>query len=158
VRDPDLNLRGIRDAYVRDRPGRPDRSGVFSYVQLHPDRDTDGRLEVHEIFGLRLNGELVVLSACETGLGAGLHGDVPAGDDWVGLNRAFLYAGAGSVVASLWAVDDHATRVLMEHLYSGLHAGLGAPAALARAQRLVLREGRHRHPHYWAAFGVTGGL
>jgi CHAT domain-containing protein/tetratricopeptide (TPR) repeat protein len=134
------------------------RNPLFSYVQLHPGQDTDGRLEVHEIFGLPLNAELVVLSACETGLGAGLHRDVPAGDDWVGLTRAFLYAGAGSVVASLWAVDDHATRVLMEAFYARLRAGVAAPAALAQAQRLVLRQGRHRHPHYWAAFGVTGGL
>jgi CHAT domain-containing protein/Tfp pilus assembly protein PilF len=134
------------------------RNPLFSYVQLHPGRDTDGRLEVHEIFGLRLNAELVVLSACETGLGAGLHRDVPAGDDWVGLTRAFLYAGARSVVASLWAVDDHATRVLMEHFYAGLRAGLGAQGALAQAQRRVLREGQYRHPHFWAAFGVTSGL
>jgi CHAT domain-containing protein/Tfp pilus assembly protein PilF len=132
------------------------RNPLFSYVRLHPGDEDDGRLEVHEVFGLDLAADLVVLSACETGVGTGRLRDVPAGDDWVGLVRAFLYAGAGSVVASLWPVDDRATAVVMERFYGGLRAGHNRSAALAEAQRAMIREGPYSSPYYWAAFGLTG--
>jgi CHAT domain-containing protein len=73
---------------------------LFSFVQLAPDSAEDGRLEVHEVFGLHLAADLVVLSACQTGLGSGARADVPPGDDWVGLTRGFLHAGARHVVAT----------------------------------------------------------
>jgi CHAT domain-containing protein len=82
---------------------------LFSFVELAPGGDQDGRLEVHEVFGLHVAADLVVLSACQTGLGSGALADVPPGDDWVGLTRAFLHAGAKYVVATLWPVDDWAT-------------------------------------------------
>ena len=134
------------------------RNPLFSYVRLSPDGASDGRLEVHEVFGLRLAAELVVLSACETGLATGLRQDVPPGDDWVGLVQAFLTAGAQNVVASLWSVDDRATAQLMEKFYAGLGAGRSKSAALAEAQRELLRESTHAHPFYWAAFVSTGGI
>jgi CHAT domain-containing protein/Tfp pilus assembly protein PilF len=133
------------------------RNPLFSYVQLNPDEATDGRLEAHEVFGLRLNADLVVLSACETGLGSGLRRDVPPGDDWVGLVRAFLYAGAHSVLASLWPVDDRATATLMERFYTGLERGRSTARSLADAQRSMLREPGHANPFYWAAFQLSGG-
>ena len=134
------------------------RNPLFSYVRLSPDGASDGRLEVHEVFGLRLAAELVVLSACETGLATGLRQDVPPGDDWVGLVQAFLTAGAQNVVASLWSVDDRATARLMEEFYAGLRAGRSKSAALAEAQRELLRDSTHAHPFYWAAFVSTGGI
>ena len=134
------------------------RNPLFSYVRLSPDGASDGRLEVHEVFGLRLAAELVVLSACETGLATGLRQDVPPGDDWVGLVQAFLTAGAQNVVASLWSVEDRATAQLMEKFYAGLRAGRSKSAALAEAQRELLRESTHAHPFYWAAFASTGGI
>jgi CHAT domain-containing protein/Tfp pilus assembly protein PilF len=134
------------------------RNPLFSYVQLNPDDANDGRLEVHEVFGLRLNADLMVLSACETGLGSGLRRDVPAGDDWVGLVRAFLYAGVRSVVASLWPVDDRATAQLMEGLYAGLESGRSKARSLAEAQRALLAEPEHANPFYWAAFQLSGGV
>ena len=134
------------------------RNPLFSYVRLSPDGASDGRLEVHEVFGLRLAAELVVLSACETGLATGLRRDVPPGDDWVGLVQAFLTAGAQNVVASLWSVDDRATAQLMEKFYAGLRPGRSKSAALAEAQRELLRESTHAHPFYWAAFVSTGGI
>ncbi len=131
---------------------------LFSFVELNPGRDSDGRLEVHEIFGLRLAADLVVLSACETALGSGFRQDVPPGDDWVGLVRAFLYAGAQSVVASQWRVDDRSTAVLMEHFYRSMRGGSSIDAALADAQRALIRDGDYANPFYWAAFVSVGNV
>ncbi len=130
---------------------------LFSYVDLGPDAAHDGRLDVHEVFGLQLSADLVVLSACQTGLGSGVLADVPAGDDWVGLTRAFLQAGAGSVVASLWSVEDRATAVLMERMYGSMAAGAVPAAALAQAQRSMLQSNATAHPFQWAGFVAVGG-
>jgi CHAT domain-containing protein len=130
---------------------------LFSFVQLAPDGVQDGRLEVHEVFGLTLAAELVVLSACQTGLGSGALADVPAGDDWVGLTRAFLHAGARRVMATLWPVDDWATAALMERFY-GAGDGAAEPArAIAAAQRAMLTTPATAHPFYWAGFVVVKG-
>ena len=75
----------------------------------------DGRLEVREIFGMDLKASLIVLSACETGLGK-----LSSGDELVGLTRAFIYAGTPSVVASLWSVEDSSTAQLMASFYKNL--------------------------------------
>jgi CHAT domain-containing protein len=130
---------------------------LFSYVELAPGGDQDGRLEVHEVFGLTLVADLVVLSACQTGLGSGALADVPAGDDWVGLSRAFLSAGAAHVVATLWPVEDRATADLMEHFYERFTAGADPAAALAAAQRALLVAPATAHPFYWAGFVSVGG-
>jgi CHAT domain-containing protein len=129
---------------------------LFSYIKLGEGSDSDGRLEVHEVFGLDLQALTVVLSACETALGSGAFSDVPPGDDWVGLVRAFLFAGASNVVASLWRVDDRATALLMEHFYTGLSAGLAPGEALAAAQRATLRDAETADPFYWASFTLNG--
>lgn len=133
---------------------------LFSFVELRPDdgEDTDGRLEVHEIFGLDLQAELVVLSACQTGLGRGYRHDVPPGDDWVGLVRAFLYAGARNVVATLWPVEDRSTARLMARFYDGLRAGRPAVSALGDAQRAFVNGDGLDHPFYWAGFILTGSV
>jgi CHAT domain-containing protein len=130
---------------------------LFSYIELAAAGDYDGRLEVHEVFGMRLTADLVVLSACQTGLGSGALADVPAGDDWVGLARAFLHAGASSVIATLWPVDDWATAALMERFYAELATGIAPRLALARAQRTLRRERATSHPFYWAGFVIVGG-
>jgi CHAT domain-containing protein/Tfp pilus assembly protein PilF len=123
---------------------------LYSAIALAPDGENDGQLEVHEVYGLDLkNADLVVLSACQTQIG-----ELSAGDEVVGLNRAFLYAGTPSVMASLWHVDDAATALLMEHFYTHLRAGLGKAEALRQAQIDVRTE--YPHPYYWAAFVLTG--
>src|SRR5207249_5274595 len=96
---------------------------LFSFVELGAGGGEDGRLEVHEVFGLTLHARLLVLSACQTGVAAGALADVPPGDDWVGLVQGFLYAGASNVLATLWPVADVATARLMERFYSELAAG-----------------------------------
>ena len=124
---------------------------LFSAVHLAEDGENDGRLEVHEVYGLDLteSTDLVVLSACQTQMGA-----LSAGDEVVGLTRAFLYAGTPSVIASLWGVDDQATALLMERFYTHLQAGVGKGEALRQAQMDVRAE--YPHPYYWAAFVLTG--
>jgi len=130
---------------------------LFSFVQLAPDAAEDGRLEVHEVFGLHLAADLVVLSACQTGLGSGALADVPAGDDWVGLTRAFLHAGARRVMATLWPVDDWATAALMERFYGAGDVAAEPVGALAEAQRALIATPATAHPFYWAGFVSVGG-
>jgi CHAT domain-containing protein/tetratricopeptide (TPR) repeat protein len=110
----------------------------------------DGRLEVREILGMALDAELVVLSACETGLGR-----LSRGDELLGLQRAFVYAGTPAVVTTLWKVDDRATFRVMRVFYERLSAD-GAARALQAAQVRAL--GELPHPFFWAAFGLTGGV
>ncbi len=129
---------------------------LFSFVELAPGGDQDGRLEVHEVFGLHLSADLVVLSACQTGLASGVLADVPPGDDWVGLTRAFLHAGAAHVVATLWPVDDWATAALMERFYQGYAGGTDPAGALAAAQRTLLAQPATSNPFYWAGFVAVG--
>jgi CHAT domain-containing protein/Tfp pilus assembly protein PilF len=156
------------DAFRREAPGRRvlhlatygvlnKQNPLFSFVDLAPGSGQDGRLEVHEVFGLDLAADLVVLSACQTGLGSGSLADVPAGDDWVGLARAFLSAGAQHVVATLWPVEDRATAVLMERFYGAFGPGTDPAMALARAQRALLAAPTTAHPFYWAGFVAVGG-
>ena len=129
---------------------------LFSFVELAPSGKDDGHLEVNEVFGLGLKGQLVVLSACQTALGSGAIADVPPGDDWVGFVEAFLQAGAGSVLASLWPVDDRATATLMEEFHKRAAKGYAPIAALAEAQRTLLRNSRTARPFYWAGFVING--
>jgi CHAT domain-containing protein len=130
---------------------------LFSYVELGAGDGEDGRLEVHEVFGLSLQARLLVLSACQTGLAGGALADVPAGDDWVGLVRGFLFAGASNVLATLWPVQDRATAPFMERFYQGLAAGRPEAEALALAQRAAARDRGRAHPFYWAGFALVAG-
>jgi len=129
---------------------------LFSYVELGAGLTSDGRLEAHEIFGMHLDADLVVLSACETGLASGSRADVPPGDDWVGLVRSFLSAGASEVIATLWRVEDRTTADLMSRFYQELASGEPARIALAAAQRQMLQEPATASPFYWAGFVLVG--
>jgi len=128
----------------------------LSTLQLQPDGQDDGRLELHEVLDLQLHARLVTLSACETALGSGYFSDTPAGDEFVGMTRAFLGAGSQSVLASLWAVNDESTRALMVKFYRYL-AQFDAPEALSKAQREIRNRGsRYHDPYYWAPFVLVG--
>jgi CHAT domain-containing protein/Tfp pilus assembly protein PilF len=128
---------------------------LFSGVQLQPQGQSDGRLEVYEILRMHLRARLVTLSACETGLGSGYFADFPPGDDFVGLTRTFLSAGSSAVLSSLWEVNDRSTLELMGHFYRNLQKE-GDAAALRQAQLAMLQSrGRFRRPYYWAAFTLV---
>jgi len=116
----------------------------------------DGRLEVHEILGLNIRSTLVFLSGCETGLGAAGSSGFAPGEDFATLARAFLYAGARNVVATLWRVDDRGAAELATRFYRHFPAA-PAPEALATAQRELLADPRWRAPFYWAGYVVSGG-
>jgi CHAT domain-containing protein len=130
----------------------PELSGlVFSLVDPQG-RPQNGFLPAYEVHNLRLNAELVVLSACQTALGEDIRGE-----GLVGLTRAFMYAGTPRVVASLWRVPDSATAALMERFYRALLVEKRSPAeALRLAQQSVRAERRWSAPYYWAGFTPTG--
>jgi CHAT domain-containing protein/tetratricopeptide (TPR) repeat protein len=114
--------------------------------------NNDGVLTALEVAGLNLRGtELVVLSACETGLG-----DVKVGDGLYGLRRALVIAGSQSQVLSLWIVDDAGTKDLMVKYYQNLKAGKGRHEALREAQMDLLKTPGYEHPYYWASFVPSG--
>jgi CHAT domain-containing protein len=131
---------------------------LLSGIELESDAGNDGDLQVFEILGLALDAELVTLSACETALGAGLAADVPPGEEFVGLTRAFLTAGSRAVLASLWDIDDRATTAFMTGYYGRARQQPFA-VALAGAQRAAIAGGgADSHPARWASFVIVGGL
>ena len=111
----------------------------------------DGLLQTSEVFRLKLQADLVVLSACETGLGKELKGE-----GVIGLTRALLYAGASSVVVSLWQVSDASTAELMLRFYERLNLGDAKAEALRRAKLELIADSRYSHPYYWSAFVLNG--
>jgi CHAT domain-containing protein/Tfp pilus assembly protein PilF len=134
---------------------------MFSGLQLEADDANDGRLEVHEVLRLSLNADLVTLSACDTALGSGYFAEVPAGDEFVGLTRAFLSVGSDSVMATLWEVDDRSSVQLMQQFYERLEgpgANADKSAALTLAQKQVRSTEGYEHPYYWAPFVLVGKI
>lgn len=115
-------------------------------------RAVDGDLTLTDIYGLTLGADLVVLSACDTALGKNVRGE-----GLLGLTRGFLYAGAGSVLSTLWQVQDEATTRLMERFYHALFAKGLPPADALRFAQLEMRLLEERKfPYYWAAFVLQG--
>jgi len=130
----------------------PELSGVvFSLVNERGEAQ-DGFLRAHELFNLKLPAEVVVLSACQTGLGKTIKGE-----GLVSLTRGFMYAGAPRVVVSLWAVSDLGTTELMVRFYQGmLKEGMRPAAALRAAQISLMNDKRFESPYYWAPFTLQG--
>ncbi|HKQ73499.1 MAG TPA: CHAT domain-containing tetratricopeptide repeat protein [Blastocatellia bacterium] len=130
----------------------PELSGVVLSLVDERGQPQDGFLRLHEIFNLRLPAELVVLSACQTGLGKEVKGE-----GLVGLTRGFLYAGAARVVASLWQVNDAATAELMKSFYRLMLKDGMRPAAALRAAQIEMWKKKHwQSPFYWGGFVLQG--
>jgi CHAT domain-containing protein len=113
----------------------------------------DGILRARDILKLRLDADIVVLSACQSGLGKLVRGEGIAG-----LSQAFLYAGAERVVVSSWEVNDLATSELMKEFYTGLSRNVAPGEALQQAKLAMIRSGApaYRNPYYWASFVLIG--
>jgi len=130
----------------------PELSGIVMSLVDEKGNALNGFLRITDIFNLKLAADLVVLSACQTGMGQNIQGE-----GLVGLTRGFMYAGAQRVVVSLWTVDDEGTATLMSSFYQGmLQKGLTPAAALRAAQLEIWKQEKWSSPYYWAAFTLQG--
>ena len=143
-------------AALREQAARVDVIHLACHGQFRPDSPLfsslklgDGWLTARDAYTLDTRAGLVALSACETGVSA-----VAPGDELLGLVRGFLYAGAPTLLLSLWTVDDEATAELMRDFYTSLRAGARPAAALRSAQLRQMRE--RPHPFFWSPFVITG--
>ena len=130
----------------------PELSGLVLSLVDSEGKSRDGFLQAHEIYGLKLRADLVVLSACRTALGKEIRGE-----GLMSLTRAFMAAGVPRVVASLWSVPDAATAELMRRFYSAVVTdGLAPAAALRKAQDALRKDKRWSIPYFWAGFTLQG--
>jgi CHAT domain-containing protein/tetratricopeptide (TPR) repeat protein len=131
---------------------RPSLSSIVLSLVDRNGKARDGFLRAQELYNLELNADLVVLSACQTGLGKSIEGE-----GLIGLTRGLMYAGAARVVVSLWNVSDKATASLMSHFYRDMLAAGKPPSAALRAAQLALAKQKGwENPYYWAPFVMQG--
>ncbi|HLM61156.1 MAG TPA: CHAT domain-containing tetratricopeptide repeat protein, partial [Pyrinomonadaceae bacterium] len=130
----------------------PELSGLVLSLINEKGEPQNGFLRLNDIYNLRLNSDLVVLSACQTALGRDIRGE-----GLIGLTRGFMYAGAPRVVASLWKVDDAATAELMKRFYQNMLQKKLRPAEALRAAQIEMsKDDRYKSPYFWAAFTLQG--
>ena len=127
----------------------PDRSSIV--LTLYDDLPEDGILQMREVYTMNLNSDIVTLSSCQTGLGEFIRGE-----GIEGINRAFFYAGASSVLMSLWAINDQASYQLMERFYTHLRSSNSIMDALQKAKLEMIESDVLSHPYYWAGFIASG--
>ena len=134
------------------------RNPLFSYVQLadvkNPIREDNGRLEVHELLGLRLDAALVFLSGCETAVGSAWSTRFDTGEDYATIGQSLLFAGVRSVVATLWRIDDNGAAEFAKRFYES--GSRDYVEDLATAQRQMIKDARYGTPYYWAAYQISG--
>jgi len=131
---------------------KPELSGIIMSLVDQNGAGKNGYLLLGDIFNLSFNADLVVLSACETGLG-----EVVQGEGLIGLTRGFMYAGTPRIVTSLWAVADEETATLMSKFYGKILQENLRPAEALRAAQLEMWQSRGWvAPFYWAAFTLQG--
>ncbi|HWS99682.1 MAG TPA: CHAT domain-containing protein [Pyrinomonadaceae bacterium] len=131
----------------------PELSGIVLSLFDRSGQPQNGFLRLYDIYDLKLSADLVVLSACNTGLGKRINGE-----GLIGLTRGFMYAGVPRVVASMWQIDDDATAELMSHFYQGMLKKHMTPAEALRDAQIAMwrRQSYRRAPYYWAAFVLQG--
>jgi CHAT domain-containing protein len=131
---------------------RPELSGIVLSLVDRAGRRQNGFLRLYDIYSLRLNAELVVLSACQTALGQEIRGE-----GLIGLTRGFFYAGAPRVLASLWQIDDRTSAAFMRAFYESMVVRNERPAAALRSAQIAMwRTKGWESPYYWAAFTMQG--
>ena len=126
---------------------QPKRSGLL----LAPENGEDGLLQMNEIYRLNLKANLIVLSACQTALGREI-----TGEGLIGLSRAFFYAGARSVVATLWNLNDRFAAEFVERFYRELNSGVATEEALRRVKAAYVNHPQYSHPFYWSSLVILG--
>ena len=161
-----LGTKATKDAFTRYSPQYAiihlathskanDEQGEYSFLAFTDAGDSDSRLLASEIYNLDLHAELVTLSACETGLG-----ELKSGEGIISLARAFSFAGAKSIVSSLWPVNDKSTPSLMASFYSNMKNGLHKDIAMQKARIDFIASGDHAdaHPFFWGSFICVGDM
>lgn len=129
----------------------PEASELF-FTTPNPDPSEDGHFKAWELYGMRLNAQMVVLSACETG-----DGKLERGEGVISLAYAFFNAGVPSVISTQWSVNDKDTRIIMENFYRNLKKGMTKDRALQEAKKIFL-EDKRLHPFYWAPIVASGNM
>ncbi len=131
------------------------KASFLAFTEIPDSIDENERLYVRELYNLDLNAEMVVLSACETGIG-----ELQGGEGVISLARGFSYAGAKSIIMTLWKVDDAKSKELMVHYYRYLKEGLTKSAALQQSKLDIIANSRNdlAHPFYWASFVPMGDM
>jgi CHAT domain-containing protein len=147
-----LDLRAYRLIHLACHAFSDDSYPLRSALLMSPEVDDreDGYLQVSEMYDLRTNADLVVLSACQTGRGA-----LVMNEGNLGLPRVFFYMGAKSVLSTLWPVNDDSCALFMKFFYDAYFRGDGKAEAL-RAAKKAMRGTRFAHPYFWASFTLTG--
>lgn len=135
-----------------------DRDADYSFLAFAEQKDSldNEKLFIRDLYNLRLSADMVVLSACETGVG-----ELQRGEGVISLGRGFTYAGAKSIVTSLWSANDRSTAEIMELLYKNLRAGASKDEALQKAKLTYLdrqSDPLAAHPFYWATFVAIGDM
>lgn len=164
-----VDSQATKDAFLQEGPGARmihlathgkanDENGEFSFLAFYPiqNKVNDELLFVKDLYNLELDADLVVLSACETGIG-----EYQRGEGILSLSRGFLYAGAGSIVTTLWSIDDRASSQILKSFYVNLKTGQPKDKALRNAKLAFLKkfDGSLRsHPLFWAAFVPVGKM
>jgi len=149
LRSPDLSrypvIHFATHGLVSD--AQPKRSGLL----LAAEPGEDGLLQTGEIYGLALKANLIVLSACQTALGKEI-----TGEGLIGLSRAFFYAGARSVIATLWNLNDRFAAEFVEGFYRELNTGVSSEEALRRVKASYVNHPKYGHPFFWSSLVILG--
>ncbi|PKD19455.1 hypothetical protein APR41_15965 [Salegentibacter salinarum] len=126
----------------------------LSYLSFEPVEGQESTLHVSDLYNLKLNANLVTLSACETGIG-----NLMRSEGFISLSRGFYYSGASSIAGTLWKISDESAAELMDYFYKNLAEGKTKDAALAQAKRdFIVYNPLKAHPYFWAGFIVNGDV
>lgn len=148
------NCTKYRILHLSSHANANDKQGDYSWIAFYKKDTTDHEfLYNRDLYNLQLKADLVVLSACETGIG-----ELQRGEGIIGLTRGFSYAGAKSLLPSLWQVNDRSTRELMEQFYINLKAGKSKDEALRIAKLQLLSNNEYADPFHWAGFVPIGDM
>ena len=151
------NVGNYRIVHLATHGKANDKMGDYCFLAFSKPKDSleNELLYVQDIYNISLNADLVVLSACETGIG-----ELKKGEGIVSLARAFAYAGAKSMVTTLWSVNDKSTMQIMENFYRQIKKGQTKDFALWKAKQLYLEKAKNdtAHPYFWSAFIPIGDM